>query len=162
MSQPYQAPIPYPQPAGAAAPLFQIRLLKHTGLLLAWQQQTLHYTGTLEQCEQYYNAAQQHCLLAGWWSLASSLLFNWIAIFSNAGAIKRVRNLARNPEAMAQQQAALADQQAAYAQQQAAYAQQQRAAGPPPAWYPDPSGQPGQRYWDGAKWTDFIHGPGHG
>lgn len=23
---------------------------------------------------------------------------------------------------------------------------------PPPGWYPDPSGAPGQRYWDGQKW----------
>ena len=25
---------------------------------------------------------------------------------------------------------------------------------PAPGWYPDPSGGPGQRYWDGSKWTD--------
>jgi hypothetical protein len=25
---------------------------------------------------------------------------------------------------------------------------------PLPGWYPDPSGAPGQRYWDGSKWTD--------
>jgi hypothetical protein len=24
---------------------------------------------------------------------------------------------------------------------------------PPPGWYPNPSGEPGQRYWDGTKWT---------
>ena len=24
---------------------------------------------------------------------------------------------------------------------------------PPPGWYPDPSGAPGQRYWDGQQWT---------
>jgi Protein of unknown function (DUF2510) len=23
---------------------------------------------------------------------------------------------------------------------------------PPPGWYPDPSGAPGQRYWDGQQW----------
>src|SRR6185437_5665298 len=23
-----------------------------------------------------------------------------------------------------------------------------------PGWYPDPSGHPGQRYWDGQRWTD--------
>ena len=23
----------------------------------------------------------------------------------------------------------------------------------PPGWYPDPSGQPGQRYFDGLRWT---------
>ncbi len=26
-------------------------------------------------------------------------------------------------------------------------------AGPPPGWYPDPSGRPGQCWWDGAGWT---------
>jgi hypothetical protein len=24
---------------------------------------------------------------------------------------------------------------------------------PPPGWYPNPSGEPGQRYWDGVDWT---------
>lgn len=149
MSQPYQPPGPYQRPAGHGSPepLFQINLIKHTGLVLAWQQQTVRYSGTLEQCELYYKEAQQHCLLAGWWSLASVILFNWIAIFSNMGAIKRVRNLARNPEAMAGQQAGFAGQ---------------GQVGPPPAWYPDPSGQPGQRYWDGAQWTHFTHPPTHG
>ena len=27
---------------------------------------------------------------------------------------------------------------------------------PPPDWYPDPSGAPTQRYWDGYKWGDSI------
>jgi hypothetical protein len=26
----------------------------------------------------------------------------------------------------------------------------------PPGWYPDPSGRPGQRYFDGAQWTEFF------
>lgn len=25
---------------------------------------------------------------------------------------------------------------------------------PAPGWYPDPSGRPGQRYWDGQQWHD--------
>ncbi len=29
---------------------------------------------------------------------------------------------------------------------------------PAPGWYPDPSGNPGQRYYDGAQWTD-QHAP---
>jgi Protein of unknown function (DUF2510) len=32
-------------------------------------------------------------------------------------------------------------------------------AQPPPGWYPDPSGAPHQRYWDGARWTDHIAPP---
>ena len=26
----------------------------------------------------------------------------------------------------------------------------------PAGWYPDPSGQPGQRYFDGTNWTDHV------
>ena len=26
----------------------------------------------------------------------------------------------------------------------------------PPGWYPDPSGQPGQRYYDGKQWTKHF------
>lgn len=29
----------------------------------------------------------------------------------------------------------------------------------PPGWYPDPSGAPGQRYWDGLQWTDHAAPP---
>ncbi len=28
--------------------------------------------------------------------------------------------------------------------------------GPPPGWFPDPSGRNEQRYWDGAAWTDAV------
>lgn len=31
---------------------------------------------------------------------------------------------------------------------------------PAPGWYPDPYGQPGQRWWDGTTWTDQISGGG--
>lgn len=35
---------------------------------------------------------------------------------------------------------------------------------PPPGWYPDPSGAPGTRYWDGRQWSlpgaSAVHGPG--
>jgi hypothetical protein len=29
----------------------------------------------------------------------------------------------------------------------------------PAGWYPDPSGKPGSRYWDGSVWTKHIHAP---
>jgi hypothetical protein len=29
----------------------------------------------------------------------------------------------------------------------------------PPGWYPDPSGQPGNRWWDGAAWTQHVNPP---
>ena len=30
----------------------------------------------------------------------------------------------------------------------------------PSGWYPDPSGRPQQRWWDGAAWTDFVSADG--
>jgi len=30
---------------------------------------------------------------------------------------------------------------------------------PPPGWYPDPSGQAAQRWWDGARWTEHVGTP---
>lgn len=154
LSQPYQPPAPYQQQAAQgypnSAPLFQISLLKHTGALIFWQQQTVRYTGTLQQCEQAYKDAQTHCLLAGWWSLASAVVLNWIALFSNMSSIKRIRELAGNPQAVAQQQPQPQPQQ---------FMAQRPPAAIPPGWYPDPAGQPGQRYWDGAAWTHFTHPP---
>jgi hypothetical protein len=29
-------------------------------------------------------------------------------------------------------------------------------AGPPPGWYAEPSGRPGERYWSGTDWTDHT------
>jgi TM2 domain-containing protein/uncharacterized protein DUF2510 len=33
---------------------------------------------------------------------------------------------------------------------------------PSAGWYPDPSGQPGQRYWDGQQWHDNAPAAGSG
>jgi Protein of unknown function (DUF2510) len=34
---------------------------------------------------------------------------------------------------------------------------------PPAGWFPDPSGRPGQRWWDGRGWTELTRdGPEHG
>jgi hypothetical protein len=33
-----------------------------------------------------------------------------------------------------------------------------QAVSAPPGWLPDPSGQPGLRYWDGQRWTEHTHG----
>ncbi|MBX9640730.1 MAG: DUF2510 domain-containing protein [Mycobacteriaceae bacterium] len=58
MSQPYQPPPPYPQtsPAGGyPGPLFQISLLKHTGAVIFWHQQSSRYTG--QPCQRYWDGA---------------------------------------------------------------------------------------------------------
>jgi hypothetical protein len=33
------------------------------------------------------------------------------------------------------------------------------AGGPPPGWYPNPDGSPSQRWWDGARWSDYTNPP---
>ncbi|MCR2785730.1 MULTISPECIES: DUF2510 domain-containing protein [unclassified Microbacterium] len=33
-------------------------------------------------------------------------------------------------------------------------------AGAAPAWYPDPTGRFGLRWWDGQAWSSHVHGPG--
>nr|WP_242669964.1 DUF2510 domain-containing protein [Mycobacterium decipiens] len=126
-------------------------MLKHTGAVILWQQRTYVVNGTLEECEAAYRAAQKHNLLAGWWSLASAVVMNWIALISNFNAIRRVR-------AMAQQTPA--------SYSPSAYSPSAAPAAPiphvsarahvPAGWYRDPSG-PGQRYWDGATWTQWTN-----
>jgi hypothetical protein len=124
--------------AGASGPdyavgrQFQMQLIKHTGLLVAYQQQTYTIVGTLEQCERAYRDARDHCLAAGWWSLLSALLMNWIALSSNKGAIEQVRKLAAQPNSV---------------------------IGTRAGWYGDPAGTAAQRYWDGAAWTQWTYPP---
>jgi hypothetical protein len=117
---------------------FSVRLAKHTGAVILWHHQRYTVTGTLEECEAAYRSAQLHNLLAGWWSLVSVVVMNWVALISNFSAIRQVRKAAAQP----------------WAPQP--WATQPAAVGPPPpGWYPDPSG-PGQRYWDGAGWTQWA------
>lgn len=69
----------------------QLKLIRHTGALILWQQRTYVVSGTREQCEAAYKSAQTYNLLVGWWSLVSLLAMNWIALISNFNAIRRVR-----------------------------------------------------------------------
>ncbi|WIM86390.1 hypothetical protein PT015_15925 [Candidatus Mycobacterium wuenschmannii] len=87
MSQPQQQPS-YPPPP--AEPIFQVRTTKHTGALIFWLNQRFTTTGTYAQCEAAINAAQQYCLLVGWWSIGS-LLWNPISLSQNASARKNLR-----------------------------------------------------------------------
>ncbi|MDM3977356.1 DUF2510 domain-containing protein [Mycobacterium marseillense] len=120
---------------------FSLPLVEHTGAIAFFQQRTYTVTGTLDQCERAYRRAQNHNLLAGWWSVLSLVVMNWAALLSNWGAIRQVRKLAEQPGA--------GDVPAAPAA---------APIGPPPGWYRDPSG-PGHRYWDGLRWTSWTNPP---
>lgn len=107
--QQYPAPVAYPQGPGQGVtpypppfphrphgePLFTVRLRKHTGLGLAWVSQNYAVTGTFHQCEAAIKDAQRHNLVGGWWSIASIVLWNWIALAENANARKYLRQDAR-------------------------------------------------------------------
>jgi hypothetical protein len=93
-SAPWQAPT-HPQPR------FQVRILKHTGLLMMWHQQSYTVTGTYGQCEAAIREAQQHNLIVGWWSPLSALVMNWVALLANASARKTLRTNAANAHAYA-------------------------------------------------------------
>jgi hypothetical protein len=121
-------------PSPGDADVYRIRLHKHTGLLVFMLRQNYIFTGTFQQCERAYRAAQTHNLLAGWWGLLSALVFNWIALFSNMSAMQQLRRIAQQPSS-----------------------QSSPSAQTPAGWYPDPSGAPVQRYWDGTRWTQQIH-----
>ncbi|WP_431240936.1 hypothetical protein ACQ86B_28855 (plasmid) [Mycolicibacterium aichiense] len=101
--QAYPVPTPYrhgPQYAAAARyrtpgePIFTVRLRKHTGLALTWLSQSYTVTGTFHQCEAAIKDAQLHNLAAGWWSVASIVLWNWIALGANANARKTLHRTA--------------------------------------------------------------------
>jgi hypothetical protein len=96
------APYPTPQtgqpvghPPPPAGPIFQVRTVKHTGAMIIWVNQRSTTSGTFAQCSAAIDAAQQHCLLFGWWSVAS-LLWNPISLAQNASARKALRKQAQH------------------------------------------------------------------
>ena len=91
----YPAPHEYATPHGARR--FHIVLRKHTGLVVMGINQAYRFTGTFEECQRAYRAAQLHNLLAGWWGVASLLVWNWVTMLRNETAMRDLRRLAAQP-----------------------------------------------------------------
>jgi hypothetical protein len=66
-------------------------------MVVLWHNRTYRVTGTLPQCEQAYRDAQIYNLTAGWWSLTSVLVMNWISLLQNAIAARKLRRLVQQP-----------------------------------------------------------------
>lgn len=81
-------------PATGDQRLFQVRIRKHTGAIILMFNQTYTITGTFAQCEAALRNALLHNLLAGWWSIASVLIWNWVAILDNHSARKHLHRQA--------------------------------------------------------------------
>lgn len=88
---------------GTTVPLFQVRVMKHTGLAFVCFNQRSTITGTFAQCEAAIRDAQLHNLLAGWWSVASVLVWNWVALFHNLSARNALRRQATQERSAADQ-----------------------------------------------------------
>lgn len=88
---------------GITEPVFQVRVMKHTGLAIVCVNQRCTTTGTFAQCEAAIRNAQLHNLLAGWWSVASVLVWNWVALFHNLSARNALRRQATQNRSAADQ-----------------------------------------------------------
>lgn len=85
-----------PVQPGGHEPMFSVRLIKHTGILVMYHHQPYTVTGTLAQCKAEIGKAQLHNLLFGWWGVFSGLVFNWIALSTNLAAYLKLRRAARD------------------------------------------------------------------
>lgn len=88
---------------GPTEPQFAVRVMKHTGLAIICVNQRFTITGTFAQCEAAIREAQLHNLLAGWWSVASVLVWNWVALFHNLSARNALRQQAIQKRSAADQ-----------------------------------------------------------
>jgi len=88
LSQPYAQQPSYPPPP--AEPTFQVRTIKFTGAVAFWMSQRSTTTGSYAQCDAAIDAAERHCMLAGWWCIVS-VLGNPICLYQNARARKTLR-----------------------------------------------------------------------
>jgi len=90
-------PAPHEYAIAHGARRFHVVLRKHTGLIVMGINQAYRFTGTFEECQRAYRAAQMHNLLAGWWGVASLLVWNWVTMLRNENAMRDLRRLAAQP-----------------------------------------------------------------
>lgn len=74
--------------------LYQLRLIRHTGMLVLWHQSIRTYQGTYEQCMAAYASAQRHNLIFGWWSIVSIIFSNWFALIQNFRSANQLKEIA--------------------------------------------------------------------
>ncbi len=74
------------------APVYHLRLTKHTGMLLMARRVTRTYSGSFEECVAAYKEVLAHNLTFGWWSLFS-LAWNPMTLHANAKAFKTLKRL---------------------------------------------------------------------
>jgi hypothetical protein len=131
MAQPQQQQSVHPPPP--AVPTFRVRTMKHTGAVVFCLNQRFTTTGTYAQCDAAIDSAQQHCMLAGWWSFAS-VLWNPISLTTNASARRGLRR------------------QAQQAHEYAAWWATYYGGGPhrTPVWSPPPAQPAWRRWWNWA------------
>ena len=66
-------------------------LKRHTGLLVAWQQQDLHFRGSPEQLNAQIHKVTLKNMLFGWWS-PMSLIINPVISLVNYGNFYQYKN----------------------------------------------------------------------
>jgi hypothetical protein len=78
---------------------YKTQTVKHTGLLVLWFNQQSSFTGTHAQVQAHIWKSLIHCLLLGWWSILSIVLYNWVAIFQNVAALVALKRQAQAVQA---------------------------------------------------------------
>ena len=78
--------------------VYTLKLVKHTGFLVAWTNSKVIAHGDPARVREGYRAVLRHNLLFGWWSPASLLFVNFYVLFQNRRARLKLEELIRANE----------------------------------------------------------------
>ncbi len=81
-----------------AQTVYTLKLVKHTGILVAWTNSKVIAQGDAERVRAAYRAVLRHNLLFGWWSPASFAFVNLYVLFQNRRARLKLEELIRANE----------------------------------------------------------------